>query len=1418
MMINFTKGFISTILLTVLAINIANAQNANQYSFAANSGTFTSILGQTGSVPIPTIHGDDQTSTGLIPFGFTFNYCGVNYTGFRVCSNGWVSFTNPISTTTSSNGTTDLQIIKPALMPLWDDLSGASNFNATGLFQTSGTAPNRVFTFECNNWAWNNSASSAVISFQIKLYETSNEIEFIYRPESGSVNTPADATIGICDGNVPATFLTLDNASASPTASSTTFTTTIGTRPANGQVYRFTPPPPCAGAPPVALISPSGPISICTGAIIALTGTLAPAATGVTYQWEESTTGAAPWQPIAGATTANGSFTPSTPTIYYRLVTTCTASGQTTTSAAVQINTAPPIYTSVPYFQGFETWTNYCDNKDVPAGITTNWQGTPATTDSAWRRDDEGNTANWSTQWGAYFPASYEGNHSARFSSTSVSNTSFTGDISGHLDLYLDCSGQTGDKEAYFYFINPSFGWESYDSLRISVSTNGGATFNHVAVFDSADNWKQVSVPISSNTAQTILRFSGYVSPFLDFSDLGIDSLYIAAPCTGASNAGLIPAVTSMCPGKPFVLSPNGVSMAGNLTFQWQESLNGGTTWTDVAGATSKTFTTPSLYDTVSYRMVVTCAGSLLTDTTNEIVLEIATPLYATVPFLESFENWVDNCDTVDAPSFNWVNAPSTGDQSWRREDQGSTTWNFVFGDYTPASKHLSHSARFHSSAQTNTGNLDLFIDCSGAGTKELQFYYINPTSFSDSLRIFLSINNGASFTQLAAFPDALNWTFTQIPINSTSAQTVIRFQGQGDWGMDDLGIDLVQVVPPCSGAPVAGTVDSVKVCSGQNFDLSLTGTSASGGLIYTWQESPDNINWTNIVNGNTAIVTTSTTTPTYYRAIVTCSNSGLSDTSNSQFLDIAPFYLCYCPNKADNGFGEDVGNVTINRINPTQQVLNNGIASPLTSNATSVNTYTDFTGVPAANIYKGESYNYSITVITDDVVLFNNAAVSIYIDMDRDGVYDPFTERVLQGNANFATQIFNNNFTIPTTAQSGITGMRVILNSGFGFTDPCYQMFNIPFGEVEDYLINIDYPICTGPLNAGVTEISDTVLCENEPFIVFDTSHEKLQSSTTWIWQSSPDNATWTDMVGTDDMDTLFLSAPNASVYYRLKMICIATSDETYSSEVFLRVTPAYFCYCKSYADGGSNDLSDNGAFAIGSFIVNGGGPHLSNLAAIQSRTVNDNLVTLYRDSTYQVSAYHIIKDANHQDAKVTLFIDYDNNFVYDIPIERVWTSSSSSSNAFMNTSITIPNTAVKNMKTGMRLVINNDTNPNTPSDEACGTYTSGETEDYVVMIRDKNDPPPTGVEEMGKKLNVWIYPNPTDGLFTLKIPTLNAHKLSIIVSNLLGQEVFKREYKTEAGKEFEKQIDINGVLSGVYIIEIKTDKERISRKLIRK
>ena len=205
------------------------------YVFSATSGSFTEL---SGGVDIDAIEGDDEVSTGL-PIGFNFEFGGVSYNHVKPSSNGFLYLDTNNSSTRLVN---DLDNVGDAIIaPLWDDLDGRAS-GSKASYLTSGTSPNRIFTIEWLKWEWNYAASNEIISFQVKLYETSNKVVFIYRPESSNPNNPT-ASIGVTGTSTGVgTFLSLNGTGTNPTASSTVETANLSTAPDTGRTYTFSEP------------------------------------------------------------------------------------------------------------------------------------------------------------------------------------------------------------------------------------------------------------------------------------------------------------------------------------------------------------------------------------------------------------------------------------------------------------------------------------------------------------------------------------------------------------------------------------------------------------------------------------------------------------------------------------------------------------------------------------------------------------------------------------------------------------------------------------------------------------------------------------------------------------------------------------------------------------------------------------------------------------------------------------------------------------------------------------------------------------------------------------------------------------------------------------------------------------------------
>lgn len=231
------KRLLAVAAMLTVGSTAAQAQSLANYTFAASSGTFTALSGST----VATVTGTDDAATAVLPIGFTFIYNGLAYTTFSANTNGVMSLGGQVSTTAGNNLATGTGV-RPFLAPLWDDLQLTTTSGIS--YTTAGTAGSRVLTVEWLNEKWNYQATAAVVSFQAKLYEADGHVEFVYRPEAGAYNagTTGGASIGISAVATGAgNYLSLSDATAAPTASSTTETSNIATTPAAGQTYTFTP-------------------------------------------------------------------------------------------------------------------------------------------------------------------------------------------------------------------------------------------------------------------------------------------------------------------------------------------------------------------------------------------------------------------------------------------------------------------------------------------------------------------------------------------------------------------------------------------------------------------------------------------------------------------------------------------------------------------------------------------------------------------------------------------------------------------------------------------------------------------------------------------------------------------------------------------------------------------------------------------------------------------------------------------------------------------------------------------------------------------------------------------------------------------------------------------------------------------------
>tara|TARA_B110000879_G_scaffold63268_1_gene89008 strand:+ start:4810 stop:6822 length:2013 start_codon:yes stop_codon:yes gene_type:complete len=79
----------------------------------------------------------------------------------------------------------------------------------------------------------------------------------------------------------------------------------------------------------------------------------------------------------------------------------------------------------------------------------------------------------------------------------------------------------------------------------------------------------------------------------------------------------------------------------------------------------------------------------------------------------------------------------------------------------------------------------------------------------------------------------------------------------------------------------------------------------------------------------------------------------------------------------------------------------------------------------------------------------------------------------------------------------------------------------------------------------------------------------------------------------------------------------------------------------------------------------------------------------------------------------------------------------------------------------------------------------------------------------------SISIYPNPTDGIFTIEFTTKTAIDVSFSVLNVLGQEIALNKIKATVGVN-KQQFDLSGFAKGVYALKLISENGVMDKKVV--
>jgi hypothetical protein len=523
-----------------------------------------------------------------------------------------------------------------------------------------------------------------------------------------------------------------------------------------------------------------------------------------------------------------------------------------------------------------------------------------------------------------------------------------------------------------------------------------------------------------------------------------------AALCSNPLNTGIAisSAGDSLCPGTETVLSIQGNSVAGGISYQWESSLDS-LIWNPLPGGGSFSDTI-FVYNSAYYRCAQTCAGQTS---------------YSASAFIKLKS--VFSCYCSSAPSFPIAFNTNShiGNVKLSNLNNGGDSLNFnvplATGSYSdfsnlPATnlvQGMAYPMRVvvinNSVSSFKNSLLSGFIDYNQNGIFEEPYEKIISEASIAGKFVFLPIVNVPSTA-------ALGLTKMRLVVYNENYYKSGACFAYGTGETEDYSVNIVQG-SSCISPITAGFTEASfgpKICAGNKSILSLNGASTGSSLLYQWQFSLDSINWYNLQNANWPSFQDSVEISKYYRCRLTCGSNSVFSVPYK--LNVLPSTQCYCSavSNLSRYHGASIGRFSFGS-------LSNGLDSlPVLSNPTSMDVYSNFTNLPIPSYSKGSTYSSRVNQISSNS-LFASSSVRIFIDYDRDGTFNNSNEIALQGatsNSGIGS-IVTGLINIPTTAQIGITGLRVALIEGIGANPPCANFYN---GEVEDYLIYIDFPTHT--------------------------------------------------------------------------------------------------------------------------------------------------------------------------------------------------------------------------------------------------------------------------------------------------------------------------------------------------------------------
>ncbi|WP_353148852.1 fibronectin type III domain-containing protein [Chryseobacterium sp.] len=509
------------------------------------------------------------------------------------------------------------------------------------------------------------------------------------------------------------------------------------------------------------------------------------------------------------------------------------------------------------------------------------------------------------------------------------------------------------------------------------------------------------------------------------------------------------------------------------------------------------------------------------------------------------------------------------------------------------------------------------------------------------------------------------------------------------------IGTAAIDTLPICTTNPPGG----VQVSAITQTTATVTWNASYNATYVVQYRVAGTTNWTTFAPApaTNTVTLTGLTAGTHYEVRIANVCSGVT----GNFSAPATFMTPYCAATSSNTNLGYISNVTVAAVN-----------SYTMSNNSGANNYTDYSidATKLTTLVRGTANN-NISVSKSWPAALSNKAVSVWIDFNKDGIFDA-NEIILTGANNTTTPI-TGTFTVPATAYSGpfTTRMRVVLRDS-NSPGACGNFTN---GEVEDYAVKlIDIQPCTNtaPSNITITNLTPTSANVSWTATAGATYILRYRKTGTTAW-------TTINPVQPPGNNYTILNLTEQTQYeVQVATKCNGTEGAFSPSQQF--TTPP-LSYCPMTGTGTGDYISNVTVTSINPALT-----AMSNNSVQTnyiSYTTPATLITLEIGSANNKISVSKGWTGTANSGAVTAWIDFNRDGLFDNS-ERILISPANTTTPVTSTFNVPANAYSGPLNTTMRVVLQRTNAP-----VMCQNAINGEVEDYVVNLKPCSTETPTGL-----------------------------------------------------------------------------------------